>query len=190
MNSSRIILVIVVLLIVCHSIAFAQLTCKPAPTPPQLPVVRASGRFSTTKLPLRVMQRAGIADSWKPTRREIASIPAGTMVDVLEDVIVVDAPDVVWVTKPNEELKVKEGDTILRYAHLEEGWADLWVQGCWYKDADAGFITDPDGGGCEGANCAAKVTKVGRQTWWFRVRLPNGKSGWTQSQNLDLSAGG
>ena len=48
---------------------------------------------------------AGIADSWKPTRREIGSVPAGTMVEVLEDVIVVDAPDIVWVTEPIAELK-------------------------------------------------------------------------------------
>ncbi len=112
------------------------------------------------------------------------------MVEVLEDLIVVEAPDVVWVTNSIEPMNLKEGDKILRYARLGEGWADFWVEGCWYKDADGGFITEPDGGGCGGSNCSAKVTKMGRQTWWFRIKRPDGKSGWTQSQNLDLSAGG
>ena len=112
------------------------------------------------------------------------------MVEVLEDVIVVDSPDIVRVTEPVEGLNLKEGDTILRYAHLGEGWADFWANGCWYKAADAAFITEPDGGGCGGSACSAKVTKMGQQMWWFRIRLPNGKVGWTLSQALDLSAGG
>ena len=153
-------------------------------------MVRASGRIGAPKASLRVLQLAGIADSWKPTRREVGTVPAGTMVEVLEDVIVVDAPDVVRITKPMEELNLKEGDTILRYAHLGEGWADFWVESCWYKESNADFIIEPDGGGCGGSRCSAKVTKPGRQTQWFRIKLPNGKTGWTQGQNLDLSAGG
>ena len=86
------------------------------------------------------------------------------MVDVLEDMIVVDAPDIVRVTRPIEGVKVKEGDTILRYARLGEGFADFWADGCWYKDVDAGFIVEPDGGGCGGPDCPAKVTKMGRQS--------------------------
>jgi hypothetical protein len=109
---------------------------------------------------------------------------------VLEDVIVVDAPDIVRVTEPIAVLKLKEGDTILRYARLGEGWADFWAEGCWYKEASVAFIVEPDGGGCGGSSCAARVTKIGRQAWWFRIRLPNGKAGWTLSQSLDLSAGG
>ena len=50
------------------------------------------------------------------------------MVEVLEDVIVVDAPDIVRVTEPIDGLNLKDGDTILRYARLGEGWADFWVQ--------------------------------------------------------------
>jgi len=169
---------------------YAQYNCIPSPNPPKLPTVRASGRVSSSAAPLRVVQLAGIADSWKPTRREIGTVPAGTMVEVLEDLIVVDAPDVLWVTKPIDELNLKEGDKILRYARLGEGWADFWVEGCLYKEANADFVTEPDGGGCGGARCSAKVTKMGKQTWWFRIKRPDGKSGWTQSQNLDLSAGG
>jgi len=112
------------------------------------------------------------------------------MVELLEDLIVVDAPDVVWVSAAIEEMNLKQGDTILRYARLGEGSADLWTDGCWYKDARADFVVEPDGAGCGGENCTAKVTKMGRQMWWFRIKLPNGKTGWTLSQSLDLSAGG
>jgi hypothetical protein len=178
------------LLLICPIIGYAQYDCMRSPNPPKLPTVRPSGRFDRSAVSLRVLQLAGIADTWKATRREIGTVPAGTMVEVLEDLIVVDAPDVLWVTNPIDEMNVKEGDKILRYARLGEGRADFWVDGCWYKAVNDDFITEPDGGGCSGTNCSAKVTKMGKQTWWFRIRRPDGKSGWTQSQNLDLSAGG
>ena len=164
-------------------------SCVAAPNPPKLPVTRPSGRMAAVGS-LKVFFLAGLADTWKSGRREIAAVPAGTTVEVTEDLIVVDAPDVVWVSTSIDELHVKPGDTILRYARLGEGWADMWIDGCWYKDADGGFITEPDGGGCGGSSCAARVTKLGRQMWWFHVRLPDGKTGWMLSQSLDLSAGG
>jgi hypothetical protein len=37
------------------------------------------------------------------------------MVEVLEDLIVFEAPDIVWVSRPIEEMKLHEGDTILGY---------------------------------------------------------------------------
>jgi hypothetical protein len=180
----------IIFLALCGSAAAADKPdCAAAPNPPKLPVTRPSG-LSYAGKSLKVPYVAGLADTWKDSRREIAAVPAGTMVEVLEDLIVVEAPDVVWVTTSVEDLHLRQGDTILRYARLGEGSADLWAAGCWYKDADAGFITEPDGGGCGGPTCSAKVTKMGRQSWWFRIRLPNGKAGWTLSQSLDLSAGG
>ena len=181
---------IVALALMGSSAGLAQYNCTPSANPPKLPAVRASGRIATSGARLRIQQVTGIADSWKPTRREIGTVQADTMVEVLEDLIVVDAPDIVRVTEPIEGLKVKEGDTILRYAHLGEGLADFWVEGCWYKEASGNFIVEPDGGGCGGSSCAARVTKLGRQAWWFRIKLPSGKTGWTLSQSLDLSAGG
>lgn len=188
-NSRAVLRHLTLLLLVLPLMVEAQYNCVAAASPPKLPVTRPSGRnFSTS--PVRVSISAGIADTWKDIRREIGSVPAGTTVEVLEDLIVIDAPDIVRVTEPIENLHLKDGDTILRYANLGEGSADFWVKGCWYKEADAGFITEPDGAGCGGSECSAKVTKMGRQLWWFRIRLPNGLVGWTLSQALDLSAGG
>ena len=145
MNNWRQATVLLALLVLCADEVFAQSNCITAANPPKLPVTRPSGRnFSTS--PLRVAISAAIADTWKPSLREIGSVPAGTMVEVLEDMIVVDAPDIVRVSRPIAGLNLKEGDTILRYARLGEGSADLWTDGCWYKEADAGFITEPDGG--------------------------------------------
>jgi hypothetical protein len=190
MGNRRMTFGIAALVFICSSAVLAQYNCTPSPNPPKLPSVRASGRIATSGTRLRVLQKAGIADSWKATRREIGSVQADTTVEVLEDLIVVDAPDIVRVTEPITELRLKEGDTILRYARLGEGLADFWVDGCWYKEASGNFIIEPDGGGCGGSSCSAKVTKLGRQAWWFRIKLPSGKVGWTLSQSLDLSAGG
>ena len=131
-----------------------------------------------------------VADTWKPTRREIGSVQAGTMVEVLEDLIVVEARDIQWVSRPIEEMKRHQEGTILHYARIGGVWADLWANGCWYRPAIADFMDEPDGAGCGGDRCSAKVTKVGSQMWWFHIKLPNGKTGWTLSQCLDLSAGG
>ena len=89
-----------------------QYKCIAITNLPKLPVTRASGRVSSGNL-LRVVQLAGVADTGKPTRREIGSVQAGTMVEVLEDWIVAEAPDIVWVSRPIEEMKLREGDTIL-----------------------------------------------------------------------------
>ena len=190
MSSPRAAYRLLALLILAHSaVAQTQYKCIAAASPPRLPVTRPSGR-NFAAAPTRIAISAAIADTWKEARREIGSVAAGTMVEVLEDVIVIEAPDIVRVTQPMEDLHLKDGDTILRYARLGEGTADFWVPGCWYKEADAAFIVEPDGAGCGGSDCAAKVTKMGRQLWWFRIRLPNGKVGWTLSQALDLSSGG
>ena len=189
MHSRWLWLVCLGLALVGATTAAEQYKCIATPNPPKLPVTRASGRGSSAYL-VRVLQTAGIADTWKPTRREIGSVPTGTIVEVLEDLIVVDAPDIVSVSRSIEGLNLKEGDTILRFARLGEGWADFWAAGCWYKEANADFIVEPDGGGCGGARCSAKVTKMGSQMWWFHIKLPNGKTGWTLSQSLDPWAGG
>ena len=80
-----------------------QYKCVAITNPAKLPVTRASGRVSSGNL-LRVVELAGDADTWTPTKPEIGSVQAGTMVEVLEDLIVVEAPDIVGVSRPIEEM--------------------------------------------------------------------------------------
>ena len=148
-------------------------------------MTRPSGRFGSAPVTVRVQLSAKIADTWKPSLKEIGLVVAGTNVEVLEDMIVVDGPDIVRVTRPVAGLNVKEGDTILRYTRLGEGSSDLWTGGCWYKDANSEFIVEPDGGGCGGSDCAAKVTKMGKQKWWLRIRLARR----TSRMDVEYSAG-
>ncbi len=180
---------LIVLLLAAHS-ALGQ-NCTPMANPPKLPEIRPDVRArADAPWRLKTIVRGAVSDTWKPTRRETGTFQADTEVEVLENLIVVDQPDILRITRPVPQLKAEEGDTVLRYARLGEGWADLWFAGCWYRGFDASFVTEPDGGGCGGSSCAAKVTKSGRQIWWFRIKLPNGKAGWTGSESLDLSAGG
>ena len=184
--------VLVTLMLAWTTVGLAQskYECIAAANPPKLPVTRPSGRFGSAPAKVQVQLSAKIADTWKPSLKEIGSVLAGTTVEVLEDMIVVDAPDIVRVTGPVAGLDVKEGDTILRYARLGEGASDFWTGSCWYKDANTDFIVEPDGGGCGGSDCSAKVTKMGKQKWWVQIRLPSGQVGWTLSIALDLSGGG
>ena len=117
---------LVALVPVCTAMAMGQNACIATPAPPKLPVTRASG-FNFSGKQLKVVLMADMADTWKSTRREVGVVPVGTLVEVLEDIIVVEAPDIVWVSRPIDEMKLKEGDTILRYARLSEGSADLLV---------------------------------------------------------------
>ncbi len=64
--------------------------------------MRTSGRFGSAPVMVQVRLSAKIADTWKPSLKEIGSVPAGTTVEVLEDMIVVDAPDIVRVTSPSQ----------------------------------------------------------------------------------------
>jgi len=95
-------LILLPLVPILSSFAAGDYKCLATPNPPKLPVTRASGR-AASRNSLRVVELAGMSDTWKSSRREIGSIPAGTMVEVLDDLIVVEAPDIVWVSRPIEE---------------------------------------------------------------------------------------
>jgi hypothetical protein len=179
-------LVITVLLLLTSVLLVAQ-NCETMPNPPKLPVVREDVREVPFRL--RTSVAGTLADTWKPARKQTATFQADIDIEVLETLIVVESPDILWINLEMPSLKAKAGDKLLRYARLEEGFADLWINGCWYKDFDDSFVTEPDGGGCASANCAAKVTRPGHQTWWFHIKFPNGQTGWTTSDALDLSKG-
>jgi hypothetical protein len=73
------------------------------------------------------------------------------------------------------------GDTILRYTYEGEGFADFWMKGRWYKEFDGSFITELDGDGCS-KKCTGKVSRLGRNEEWSKVRLADRRIGWFRDQ--------
>lgn len=183
MNGPRLILGLLLL----PSLGLLAQDCTPMPNPPKLPVVRENAQHVTSTLKTRMS--GTLFDTWKPARKPIATFGADTEVSVVESISVVESPAILRASKQIPQLKTEAGDQLLRYSRFPEGFADLWINGCWYKHVDASFVIEPNGEGCSHADCAAKVTKPGRETLWFRVKLPNGKTGWTVGEMLDRSAG-
>ena len=150
--------------------------------PPSLPVVTknilpgegwALGTY-------RLRRQAVVFDTWKPLRRRIALLQTGTLVSMLSGLSEVSKPDVITVTSPIPDLHLNPGDNLLRYTYRGEGFADFWAKGRWYSNIDGGFVANADGSGCQ-SNCKARVVESGRKSWWFRVRLPDGRTGWTDA---------
>lgn len=159
---------------------------SPAPiwmaSPPQLPVITRNALpgegWATGKS--RLHGPAVVFDSWKPGRHRMTTVPAGNTVLLLAGLNVVHQPDIVVVTSPIPQLQLSAGDTLLRYAYEGEGVADFWAKGRWYRKLDGSFIKNADGSGCQ-SNCKARVVRTGVKTWWFHIRLPDGRSGWTDA---------
>jgi hypothetical protein len=154
----------------------------PMPQPPTLPVVTNNVLPGEGWVPGRwnVRNTAPVYDTWRAGRKRIAVVPRGSVISALGGLNVVHKPDVITVTEPIPALELVPGDTMLRYVYRGEGWADFWAKGRWYSNLDGGFITEADGSGCR-SRCKARVTAPGEKTWWFHVRLADGRTGWSDA---------
>jgi hypothetical protein len=123
---------------------------------------------------------ATVFDTWKSRRHPIATLPAGTPVTLLSGLSQVTKPDVITVNRPVPVLKLKPGDTLLRYTDRGEGFADCWANGRWFVSADLSFITNADRTACQ-PECKAAEVKPGQKKWWFQLRLSDGRMGWTEA---------
>jgi len=125
---------------------------------------------------------APIFDSWMEGGQQIARLSVGDEVTALEGLSVVTKPDVIVVTSTIQDMQLVAGDTMLRYTYLGEGNADFWANGRWYSNFDGSFVRESDGSGCQ-SHCKARVVEPGEKVWWFRVRIPDGRIGWTNARN-------
>jgi hypothetical protein len=101
-------------------------------------------------------------------------------VTIVSGLDLVEKPDSIVVTSPIPTLGLNVGDTILRYTQRGEGHADFWAKGRWYTNGDLGWVKNADGSGCQGT-CKAQEKEAGHSMWWFKVRLADGRTGWTNS---------
>src|ERR1700690_2107465 len=65
----------------------------------------------------RLRGQAVVFDTWRPTRRRLGVVEAGTSVTMLSGLCEVSKPDLVTVTLPVPELQLKAGDSLFRYTY-------------------------------------------------------------------------
>jgi hypothetical protein len=148
------------------------------PQPPGLP---ATSDEKWVLKRFKLGQATTTSNTWMTKRAEIAKLPRGSVVRGLQKLSVVYQPDVVTITAAMPQLGLQVGDTILRYTYEGEGFADFWMKGRWYKEFDGSFITELDGNGCS-KKCTGKVSRLGRNEEWSKVRLADRRIGWFRDQ--------
>ena len=145
----------------------------PVITEPVLPEGWGAGPYSLKKT-------ITVFDTWKPAHVVLAHLPAGSSVTLISGLIEVGKPDSIEVTSSIPLLFLIRGDRLLRYTQRGEGNADFWAKGRWYTNGDFGWVKNADGSGCQ-SDCKAQEEEPGLSTWWFKIRLPDGRLGWTES---------
>ena len=164
------------------SIFAAQVPAERPTTPePSLPVIdyKACPFEGCTFGKWIVVKDVELYSTWKEGRRAVATVKSGKVVKGLTGVHITYEPDQVQALVDLPELRLKAGETILRYMYHGEGFADIWAKGQWKKNYGSSFITETDGSGCL-RECSAKVVSKGRKDWWVRVKTSSGVIGWAK----------
>jgi len=125
-----------------------------------------------------------VYDTWKQGRRSVAQLQTGDKVTGITGVVVTFTPGVIRMDRDLPEPGLRRGDALLTYAYRGEGISAAWFQGSYHSDFDISFAKLPDGTGCGGAHCAASYLDLGRKSWWAKVKLKSGRTGWVE---MDLA---
>lgn len=151
---------------------------------PKLPVVdeNACPFEGCTFGPWKVTKDSTLYSAWESNRKIIATLKQGQNVTAITGVHITIKPDVIRITKAVPTLSLRAGDRVLRYMYHGEGFADIWANGKWTKEADCSFVTEKNGDGC-GRDCAGIVEQEGIKEWWVKVRIESGLIGWVKVDN-------
>lgn len=114
-------------------------------------------------------------------RRVVARLGKGDVVVAESSVVITTRPGVIRMERDLGRHGLRRGDEILMYGFVNEGSARVWFKGWKMADFDVSFAKWPDGGGCVGANCAARVVSEAEAVTWVRVRLKSGVRGWVKA---------
>lgn len=126
-----------------------------------------------------------VYDSWQ-AKREIGTLAKRARVTGLTGVMVVYKPGMIRLDKYRPADHLKQGDAVLIYTYYGEGVSDVWFQGRVHPEFDISWAKWPDGSGCHGDSCSAHLVDLGSHTWWVRVKLPSGLTGWVNSDKANL----
>ncbi len=119
-----------------------------------------------------------VFDTWKPSRKRIATIPTKAVVTGVSGVVITYKPGVIRLNEDLSQDDLRRGDTILTYTYRGEGFSAAWFKGRFYREYDITFAKWPDGSGCLGNDCAANYVDLGEKVWWAKVKIRSGVVGW------------
>ncbi len=152
-----------------------------APRPPRLPLVDENAcPFEGCTFGKWIVNRnTATYSTWKDGRKPVGTLRKGEIATGVTGVHITFEPDRIQVLQPIPELHAAPGDIILRYMYRGEGFADIWVNGVFYREYDCGFVTEKIDGGCS-RNCQARVVSDGRKEWWVQLRTSAGAVAWAK----------
>jgi hypothetical protein len=117
-------------------------------------------------------------DTWKPSRKRIATLPPKAVVTGVSGVVITYKPGIIRLNKDLPLDDLRSGDTILTYTYRGEGFSAAWLKGRFYREYDITFTKWPDGSGCLGTDCAGTYVDLGEKVWWAKVKMRSGVVGW------------
>jgi hypothetical protein len=119
-----------------------------------------------------------VFDTWKPSRKRIATVPTKALVTGESGVVITYKPGIIQLNADLPLDDLSRGDKILTYTYLGEGFSVAWFKGRFYREYDTTFAKWPDGSGCLGDDCAGNYVDLGEKVWWAKVKLRSGTIGW------------
>ncbi len=127
-----------------------------------------------------------VFDTWKPSRKRIATLPTKTVVTGLSGLVITYKPGVIRLNSDLPQDGLQHGDTILTYTYRGEGLSAVWFKGRFYSEYDISFAKWPDGSGCLGTDCAGTYVDLGEKVWWAKVKMRPGRLGWVNMNEAEF----